>query len=170
MRVLDPVSLVLRKKGCEIWSVPSDATVYSAMEMMADKNVGSLLVVDQGRPHLGERLRAQGRSSGPRFEGHSRTRDHDLVAHYYRARVFRGRSDAVDHYQPGSPSSCGFRSRDSWDHFDRGPCQLDRLRAGPDDRTVGALYRGEIPLLARAAGDYPRARVASRMTLHRGAG
>jgi CBS domain-containing protein len=49
MRVLDPVSLVLRKKGCEIWSVPSDATVYSAMEMMADKNVGSLLVVDQGR-------------------------------------------------------------------------------------------------------------------------
>jgi CBS domain-containing protein len=49
MRVLDPVSLVLRKKGCEIWSVPSDATVYSAMQMMADKNVGSLLVIDQGR-------------------------------------------------------------------------------------------------------------------------
>jgi CBS domain-containing protein len=49
MRVLDPVSLVLRKKGCEIWSVPSDATVYSAMQMMADKNVGSLLVIDQGQ-------------------------------------------------------------------------------------------------------------------------
>ena len=49
MRVLDPVSLVLRKKGCEIWSIPSDATVYSAMQMMADKNVGSLLVIDQGR-------------------------------------------------------------------------------------------------------------------------
>jgi CBS domain-containing protein len=49
MRVLDRVSLVLRKKGCEIWSVPSDATVYAAMQMMADKNVGSLLVIDQGR-------------------------------------------------------------------------------------------------------------------------
>ena len=49
MRVLDPVSLILRKKGCEMWSVPSDATVYSAMQMMADKNVGALLVIDQGR-------------------------------------------------------------------------------------------------------------------------
>jgi CBS domain-containing protein len=49
MRVLDPVSLILRKKGCEIWSVPSDATVYSAMQTMADKNVGALLVIDTGR-------------------------------------------------------------------------------------------------------------------------
>jgi CBS domain-containing protein len=49
MRVLDPVSLILRKKGCEMWSVPSDATVYSAMQIMADKNVGALLVIDQGR-------------------------------------------------------------------------------------------------------------------------
>ncbi len=36
MRVLDPVSLILRKKGSDIWSIPSDATVYSAMQMMAD--------------------------------------------------------------------------------------------------------------------------------------
>ncbi len=49
MRILDPVALVLRKKGSEIWSVPSDATVYSAMQMMADKDVGALLVIDQGR-------------------------------------------------------------------------------------------------------------------------
>ena len=49
MRVLDPVSLVLRKKGCDIWSVQSDATVYSAMQMMADKDIGALLVIDQGQ-------------------------------------------------------------------------------------------------------------------------
>jgi CBS domain-containing protein len=49
MRVLDPVSFVLRKKGYEMWSVPSDATVYSAMQMMADKDVGALLVIDQGQ-------------------------------------------------------------------------------------------------------------------------
>jgi CBS domain-containing protein len=47
--VLDPVSFVLRKKGDDIWSVPSDATVYSAMQMMADKDVGALLVIDQGQ-------------------------------------------------------------------------------------------------------------------------
>jgi CBS domain-containing protein len=49
MRVLDPVSFVLRKKGYDVWSVPSDATVYSAMRMMADKDVGALLVIDQGQ-------------------------------------------------------------------------------------------------------------------------
>ena len=49
MRVLDPVSLILRKKGCDIWSIRSDATVYSAMQMMADKDVGALLVIDDGQ-------------------------------------------------------------------------------------------------------------------------
>jgi CBS domain-containing protein len=49
MRVLDPVSFALRKKGNDIWSVPSDATVYFAMQMMADKDVGALLVIDHGQ-------------------------------------------------------------------------------------------------------------------------
>jgi CBS domain-containing protein len=46
MRVFDPVSFILRKKGTDIWSVPSDATVFDAMKMMADKDVGALLVMD----------------------------------------------------------------------------------------------------------------------------
>ena len=46
MRVFDPVLLILRKKGTEVWNVPSDATVYAAMKMMADKDVGALLVMD----------------------------------------------------------------------------------------------------------------------------
>jgi CBS domain-containing protein len=46
MRVLDPVLFILRKKGTEVWHVPSDATVYAAMKMMADKDVGALLVMD----------------------------------------------------------------------------------------------------------------------------
>jgi CBS domain-containing protein len=49
MKVFDPVALILRKKGNEIWSVPSDTTVYSAMEMMADKDVGALLVIDDNQ-------------------------------------------------------------------------------------------------------------------------
>ena len=49
MRVSDPVSSILRKKGTEIWSLPSDATVYSAVEMMAEKHVGALLVIDDVR-------------------------------------------------------------------------------------------------------------------------
>lgn len=49
MRVLDSVSCILRKKGSAVWSVSSDATVYSAMQLMADKDVGSVLVIDNGR-------------------------------------------------------------------------------------------------------------------------
>jgi CBS domain-containing protein len=46
MKVLDRVSMVLREKGTAIYSLPSDATVYSAIELMADKRVGALLVID----------------------------------------------------------------------------------------------------------------------------
>jgi CBS domain-containing protein len=46
MRVFDPVSFILRKKGTDVWSVTSDATVYDAMKIMADKDVGALLIID----------------------------------------------------------------------------------------------------------------------------
>jgi CBS domain-containing protein len=46
MRVFDPVLFILRRKGTEVWHVPPDATVYDAMKMMADKDVGALLVMD----------------------------------------------------------------------------------------------------------------------------
>lgn len=49
MKVLDSVSMLLRQKGNEVFSLPSDASVYSAIEMMADRHVGALLVVDNGR-------------------------------------------------------------------------------------------------------------------------
>jgi CBS domain-containing protein len=49
MKVLDCVSTLLRQKGGDIFSLPSDASVYSAIELMADKHVGALLVVDNGR-------------------------------------------------------------------------------------------------------------------------
>jgi CBS domain-containing protein len=48
MKVLDRVSMLLRQKGGDIFSLPSDASVYSAIEMMAEKRVGALLVVDDG--------------------------------------------------------------------------------------------------------------------------
>ena len=37
---------IIRKKGSnEIWSIAPDATVYDAMQMMADRGVGALLVM-----------------------------------------------------------------------------------------------------------------------------
>lgn len=48
MKVLDRVSMLLRQKGNDIYSLPSGASVYSAIELMAEKRVGALLVVDEG--------------------------------------------------------------------------------------------------------------------------
>jgi len=37
---------LLRTKGKSIWSISPQSTVYRALEMMADKSVGALLVID----------------------------------------------------------------------------------------------------------------------------
>jgi len=39
---------LIRTKGSQIWSITPDATVYHAMEMMAEKKVGALLVMKSG--------------------------------------------------------------------------------------------------------------------------
>jgi CBS domain-containing protein len=44
------VSDLLKHKGRDIWSLPPDATVYEAIDQMAQKSVGALLVME------GERL------------------------------------------------------------------------------------------------------------------
>lgn len=37
---------ILRQKGNQIWSVSPNATVFDALELMAEKNVGALVVLD----------------------------------------------------------------------------------------------------------------------------
>jgi len=49
MKVLDSVGMVLKEKGGEIWSIDPGATVYEALEIMADKRVGALLVMQENR-------------------------------------------------------------------------------------------------------------------------
>ncbi len=39
---------LLEAKGSEVWSVHPDAAVYDAIEMMAEKGVGALMVLDGG--------------------------------------------------------------------------------------------------------------------------
>jgi CBS domain-containing protein len=41
---------VLAKKGSQVWSIEAGRTVYEALELMATKDVGALLVLDGGRP------------------------------------------------------------------------------------------------------------------------
>jgi len=41
------ISAILRNKGGEVWSITPTASVYEAVEMMAEKQVGALPVVEQ---------------------------------------------------------------------------------------------------------------------------
>jgi CBS domain-containing protein len=43
------VQHLLGEKGRDVWSVPSDATVYEALEYMAEKGIGAVVVIDDGR-------------------------------------------------------------------------------------------------------------------------
>ena len=46
----DTLHLVLDRKGHDIWSVSPDTTVYDAIDLMAQKRIGALLVIAEGRP------------------------------------------------------------------------------------------------------------------------
>ena len=39
MRLADPVNLVLKQKGSEVWSIRPDQSVYEAIEKMAEKGL-----------------------------------------------------------------------------------------------------------------------------------
>lgn len=43
------VKQVLESKGKQVWSVHPDATVFDALRLMAEKEIGALVVIDEGR-------------------------------------------------------------------------------------------------------------------------
>ena len=49
MKLVDTIDVVLRLKGHQVWSVAPTATVYEAIQKMADRSVGALLVMSEGR-------------------------------------------------------------------------------------------------------------------------
>jgi len=46
VKLQDAVGLILMRKGSAVHSVSADATVYEALEKMADSNIGALVVMD----------------------------------------------------------------------------------------------------------------------------
>ena len=46
---MNTVSQLLQGKGSNVWSVTPDSSVFEALKLMADKNVGALLVMNDGK-------------------------------------------------------------------------------------------------------------------------
>ena len=49
MEIAGSVGSILAHKGSAVWSIAPNATVFDAIQLMADKNVGALPVVEDGR-------------------------------------------------------------------------------------------------------------------------
>lgn len=49
MNLIDTIRLILKQKGQNVWQVSPDACVYEAIEIMADKHAGALMVVSEGK-------------------------------------------------------------------------------------------------------------------------
>ena len=43
------VDAILKEKGSRVWTIPADATVFEAIQLMAARNIGALVVVSRGR-------------------------------------------------------------------------------------------------------------------------
>ena len=50
MKLIDTIRLVLKRKGHDAWSVSPETSVYDALEIMAQKRVGALLVISANKP------------------------------------------------------------------------------------------------------------------------
>lgn len=49
MKTTVPISSLLHHKGSTVWHVSPEATVFDAIQLMADKNIGALPVLSRGR-------------------------------------------------------------------------------------------------------------------------
>jgi len=45
----ETIASILRNKGREIWSIDPDQTVYDAIALMAEKGIGALLILSEGK-------------------------------------------------------------------------------------------------------------------------
>jgi len=48
MKTSTPISALLHHKGSTVWTISPEATVFDAIQLMADKNIGALLVMAGG--------------------------------------------------------------------------------------------------------------------------
>lgn len=48
MTTIGNIGTLLHHKGHQVWTIPAGATVFEAIELLAEKNIGALPVLDRG--------------------------------------------------------------------------------------------------------------------------
>src|SRR4051794_12251642 len=49
MQTIGTIDSILHHKGPQVWSIPPDKTVFEAIAMLAEKNIGALPVIENGK-------------------------------------------------------------------------------------------------------------------------
>ena len=53
MNAIGTIGEILNHKGASVWSIRPEATVFEAIQLMAEKNIGALLVTDKNHHLVG---------------------------------------------------------------------------------------------------------------------
>ena len=53
MNAIGTIGEILNHKGASVWSIRPEATVFEAIQLMAEKNIGALLVTDKNHRLVG---------------------------------------------------------------------------------------------------------------------
>ena len=53
MNAIGTIGEILNHKGASVWSIRPEATVFEAIQLMAEKNIGALLVTDKNQRLVG---------------------------------------------------------------------------------------------------------------------
>src|SRR6516165_8744046 len=124
-------AILAQRKGQTVWYIAPEATVFEAIELMAQKNVGALPVVDNGRL---AGIISEGDFEREILQGNSRKRNHDRTGPHRPTQHQRyGVHANRDRTACASFTGYGWKQA-GWDCFDWRFAELDDLSAGTRNR------------------------------------
>jgi CBS-domain-containing membrane protein len=126
MEVTGIVSTILAKKDPTVWSIAPNAMVIEAIQLMSEKNVGALPVVENANllGVISERDYTRKVILKGILQGNSCARYHDRAAHNRQPGRQRYRVHADNDRKARAPSSGSRRNQTGRDPIDR---RLDKL-------------------------------------------